>query len=187
MLRWRVHAVWYGAAIGIPLLVAWSSRISDHYLFPGQPTAEAPAFLHRLAFAAAVNPWEELGWRAFALPRLRKRCNLLKASAVLGALVGVWHVPLFLWAGSQMSHYSFPVWFAGCFALCFLYSWIFVKTQNSALVTTICHISVNTLSPLFRSSVAGWSFAMTIVASVVMICSAPLFLSRQKRGNDRIA
>ena len=45
-------------------------------------------------FAAGIG--EEPGWRGFALPRIQ-RYRPLRGSLLLGALWGVWHLPLWLW------------------------------------------------------------------------------------------
>ena len=41
---------------------------------------------------------EELGWRAYALPRLQHRSALI-AALVIGVLWGLWHVPTFIAQG----------------------------------------------------------------------------------------
>ncbi|MGB4118105.1 MAG: CPBP family intramembrane glutamic endopeptidase [Polaromonas sp.] len=38
---------------------------------------------------------EELGWRGFALPAMQARLGWRAASLVLGAVWGVWYLPLF--------------------------------------------------------------------------------------------
>ena len=37
---------------------------------------------------------EELGWRGFALPRLQKKFNPLKATIIVGVIWALWHIPV---------------------------------------------------------------------------------------------
>ncbi|WP_298490667.1 type II CAAX prenyl endopeptidase Rce1 family protein, partial [uncultured Chloroflexus sp.] len=42
-----------------------------------------------------ANPWEEVGWRGFALPHWQQRYNALAATVIVGGLWGLWHLPIF--------------------------------------------------------------------------------------------
>jgi membrane protease YdiL (CAAX protease family) len=105
------------------------------------PTAtlitSAPTMLMLFAIRL-VNPLdgpiqEELGWRGFALPRLQERHLPLVASAILGVLVVIWHVPLIL-LGMLPAYALF-----GTFAFTIVFGWLFNNTQGSVLMTLIAH------------------------------------------------
>src|SRR5690606_8411033 len=72
---------------------------------------------------------EEPGWRGFALPRLQERLGPLRATALLGLLWGVWHVPLYG-----------PLGFAVPFVLAFLYTPLYNRT-GSVLLCVLLHAS----------------------------------------------
>ena len=99
--------------------------------------ASLPAMLMMFAIRL-VNPFdgpmqEELGWRGFALPRLQERYSPLVASAILGVLVVIWHVPLVL-LGMLPAYALFAT-----FAFTIVFGWLFNNTNGSVLMTLIAH------------------------------------------------
>ncbi len=64
----------------------------------GLPLAAlGPVFV--LIFITNALP-EEFGWRGYALDRLQNGSNALVASLILGAIWGVWHLPLHFMDGT---------------------------------------------------------------------------------------
>jgi membrane protease YdiL (CAAX protease family) len=59
---------------------------------------------------------EELAWRGFALPRLHAKYNALTSSVILGAIWGLFHLPLFFTttgsaqAGASFLPFVFCIW-----------------------------------------------------------------------------
>jgi membrane protease YdiL (CAAX protease family) len=138
---WRVGWGWFAVA----LLIAPVIGVTPAYLnmvFGGpNPTAaliaSAPTILMMFAIRL-VNPLdgpmqEELGWRGFALPRLQERHLPLVASAILGVLVVIWHVPLVLL--DMLPSYAL----FGTFAFTIVFGWLFNNTRGSVLITLIAH------------------------------------------------
>ena len=146
---------------------------------PGNVLAAAVA---ALVISLLSNTWEEVGWRGFALPRLQARHSALVAALIVGALWGLWHLPLFFWKGNPMATYSFASWFVGTVALSFVYTWLYDGSKGSLFVVTIFHVLHNT----FGVFVGGVSIhALTVVYCLAALLLVAVFgkenLSRQER------
>lgn len=142
LLRWRVGWQWYAAAILIPLAVVFASGGLTVAL--GGPSAaitelEVPAavllFTLRLVLPVFSPISEEPGWRGFALPRLLADRTPLVSTAILGAVVALWHVPLIFIAGEDLP----PIFLLATVAVTFFYAWLFVHTGGSVLITIVAH------------------------------------------------
>ena len=134
IVRWRVPARWWAWALGLPALLyavvnallAALGREVDWSL----ALERAPAYPATFVFVAVLGGGlEEPGWRGFALPRLQERLGPLRATALLGLLWGVWHVPLYG-----------PLGFAVPFVLAFLYTPLYNRT-GSVLLCVLLHAS----------------------------------------------
>lgn len=128
-------------------------RLTQHLLpsvaFPELPAGDPRAVLVALALAIAANPWEELGWRGFALPRLADRIGTTAAAIVIGLLAGLWHLPLFVWSGSGMSRYPYYAWLSGFVASSLVTTRLWTSSRGSLLVTSVFHVALNTFSVAF--------------------------------------
>ena len=117
------------------------ARLSEHGLRRAEPHGGFDRFVPTMLMMFAirlVNPLdgpmqEELGWRGFALPRLQERHSPLVASAILGVLVVIWHVPLVL-LGMLPAYALFAT-----FAFTIVFGWLFNNTKGSVLMTLIAH------------------------------------------------
>ncbi|WP_435737459.1 type II CAAX endopeptidase family protein [Cellulosimicrobium sp. PMB13] len=111
-LRWGAAGRCLPAAVGLgiapavvtaavtPLLGGPSVDLSD----AARVVAESGGLLAFAAVSLLAGPLsEELGWRGYAQPRLRRHLSPLGASALLGAVWSVWHLPLFLLDGTWQS------------------------------------------------------------------------------------
>ncbi len=91
---------------------------------------------------------EELGWRGYALDRLRTRYGSLGASLILGFLWGLWHLPLFFLKGAYQSTLGvgtpgFFLFFAGILAVSVVMTSIYDLTGRSILSAILFHFSIN--------------------------------------------
>jgi membrane protease YdiL (CAAX protease family) len=111
-VRWDAVGRWLPAAVGIGAAPAVVATLVTPVL--GGPTADLSA--GATAVTAAGGPLlfalvslfagplsEELGWRGYAQPRLRRRLSPLATSVVLGAVWAAWHLPLFFLTGTFQS------------------------------------------------------------------------------------
>ncbi|MEX5294364.1 type II CAAX endopeptidase family protein [Kocuria sp. CPCC 205268] len=135
IVRWRVPVRWWAWALGLPAalyavvnaVLAALGRDVDWSL----ALERAPAYLATFAFVAVLGGGlEEPGWRGFALPRLQERLGPLRATALLGLLWGLWHVPLYG-----------PLGFAVPLLLAFLYTPLYNRT-GSVLLCVLLHASL---------------------------------------------
>lgn len=86
---------------------------------------------------------EEIGWRGFMLPLLRRKHSLFLSSLIIGVCWGLWH--LYFKAGFCV----FTVYMIMVIEISFIISWLCTKTQNNIMVAIIFHTSFNFFSFAF--------------------------------------
>lgn len=189
IIIWRVHIKWYLAALlipGVPAVVAISifaafgGRHDPSALVP--LSAVAPLMLTQTLLHLLT---EELGWRGFALPRLRTRFGPLASGVVLGLIWGAWHIPMFLVTGTRQT-YPFVGFLILIVSISVIMTWIFDNTRGSVLVAALFHAAMNTwwaaTNLLWGADVLFWIFVGTTAvtaAAVALIQSRGKQLARE--------
>lgn len=163
---WRVGARWYLAALGLPGGIFVAAAAAYNLLGHSEPLLYPP---NQAAFVAAavVFPFgEEVGWRGFALPRLRDRYGALPASAILGVLWAFWHLPMLTLQG--VSPWLYVVFVPLMVGGSVLFTWIYQHTRGSLLLAVLAHVGVHLNNP--GHAMPGRSTPMVIhtVAYVVL-------------------
>ncbi len=138
---WRVGWGWFAVALLMTPVIGVTPAFLNMYFGVPDPTMALIAALPTMLLMFAirlVNPLdgpmqEELGWRGFALPRLQERHSMLAASAILGGLVVIWHVPL-VFLGMLPAYALF-----GTFAFTIIFGWLFNNVKGSVLMTLMAH------------------------------------------------
>ncbi|RMF47217.1 MAG: CPBP family intramembrane metalloprotease [Anaerolineae bacterium] len=185
--HWKAGVLWFVVAIVLPLtlhladnLTAQTFGLSPSSEMAGEKTAGL--FLPAFVMALLSNPWEEVGWRGFALPRLQARYPAFTATLIVGALWALWHLPLFFWADNPMSEYPFVLWFISTVAVSFVYTWLYNSTQGSVLFVALYHVMDNTFGVLISSgSVAARGVVNLVVAAILCAVFGMGELSRLER------
>lgn len=191
LIQWRVGLVWYIAAVFGPLFILLAGQLLTNLLGFSATTTQAQGDLIPLAISALImallaNPWEELGWRGFALPRLQKRYDAVLATLIVGVLWGLWHLPLFFWIGNPMSGYPFLPWFIGTVAGALIYTWLYNSTKGSVLLVALFHVALNTFGVFISGvSILALSILYCLVAMVLAAVFGSKNLSRQERVQAR--
>ena len=160
VLKWRVGFHWYLIAIfGVPVVyfVAASLVVGAAPLdalierWPLLFTSYLPKVL--IVFLI-VSLWEEIGWMGFALPRLQDRYGPLLASAVLGALWALWHLPAYFGSTQVVENkvglgdldrllYLLPLLILLAVFTRVVMTWLFNVAMGSVVVVALFHAAFN--------------------------------------------
>jgi uncharacterized protein len=150
LAHWRVHLAWYAVAILLPFVVRGLAiaAIATLPIHSGTLQFRSTESIARIVvLMVLLVPFEELGWRGYALPILQRRYSPLASSVILGGIWGLWHLPL-AWAcvGHQQSSHPWPymvAFLATIIPVACLMTWLFNGTGESVLLATLFHISIN--------------------------------------------
>lgn len=168
----RCHPVWYLVVIGgflaLTGVAGWVGS-----LFGGP----APVWHFSGAIAALAGGvifdagplGEELGWRGFALPRMLRRWNPLRASLLLGAIWGVWHLPAFYVSTLSQSQMSFPIFVLGAISLSVVICWLFLKSNGSVLITILAHVMANHANDVAGGTFNQLTYGLAAVAVILVV------------------
>jgi membrane protease YdiL (CAAX protease family) len=122
---------------------------------------------------------EELGWRGFALARLLKRYDALKASLILGFLWGLWHLPAVLCSGLPQQGVSIMAFIFGGIALSILSTWLYNSTGGSVLITALLHLTTNFSLVIVEAQIWIFMGLLAGMAMLVLLVTGPAKLSRR--------
>jgi membrane protease YdiL (CAAX protease family) len=180
LVRWRVHVGWYAVALltpvmlfGLPVSATIAAGVPVESGGPF-PWATLPTiFAIRTIVGGPLG--EELGWRGFLLPLVRKRHGALAASLLIGAVWAPWHLPTML-SGPSTDQRPLVQFFVWVLAASVLHTWLYERTGGSVLLVTLFHGALNTaaslLMPLFeggRYATVWWLAAATMTASAALV------------------
>jgi membrane protease YdiL (CAAX protease family) len=186
VVLWRVGLRWYlFVLVGIPAIIVLCTVVLPGALSSFQASAlPSTLFLYVVAgpiFLFAGGPFfEEIGWRGFALPRLQRLYGPLVGTLILGALWGLWHLPLFLipsWDtphGSPLDIALFVIW---AVSIAILFTWVFNNTKGSVLLVILAHGSINSAAvsmfalfptPAVTGGVANVAIGFGVVALLIV-------------------
>jgi membrane protease YdiL (CAAX protease family) len=191
LLRWRVRARWYVAALLLaPFLVTTVllalSLLSPGFI-PGIVTTD-----NKIALLLFGIGWgllggglvEELGWTGFAVPRLRLRYTAFTTALIVGLLHGTWHFLIAFWAGGSFSGGQWTAYLLGTLffylgalpAYRVLMVWVYDRTA-SLLVAMLMHASLSASTLVLQPPLTGapfltWNLALTAILWVVVAAVA---------------
>ncbi|MBC7250609.1 MAG: CPBP family intramembrane metalloprotease [Anaerolineae bacterium] len=172
--RWKGGVLWLVVTIALPaLLLLVDNFVAQAFGLPvsAEIGGGKTAGLVLSAFVVALisNPWEEVGWRGFALPRLQARHTAFTATLIVGTLWALWHLPIFFWADNPMSKYPFVLWFISTVANAFVYTWLYNSTRGSVLAVALYHVLNNTYGVLIGSGSVAASCIVNVAVAVILI------------------
>ncbi|MGI4871350.1 MAG: CPBP family intramembrane glutamic endopeptidase [Janthinobacterium lividum] len=173
LLRWRMAPRWYALALALPLVALTATQLLSRWLIKATPVAHPAlrggALVAFVLLSLAINPWEEIGWRGFALPRLQARYSPLVAALLVGGLWGFWHLPLFLLSTGPVAMASLPFgpWLLCSLATSCLMSWLYNRAGGSLVVLSLYHIAQNGLGAAI--GVRSYWLLLLVEASLALL------------------
>ena len=181
----RVHWTWYLA--GPAILIAFQLGAGLINLAMGatlHPLEWSKLWPSVMMLVFLGGQWEELGWTAYALPKLQERFadRPLLASAILGALRAIWHLPL-MFSGAIP---WYDVLFLS-FAFQFMISWLYHRTNGSALIVILFHFTSNVLGAVSHQFFSGtdWTRHYILFIAVTFVVTALLIGNTAPRPKVR--
>jgi len=173
VLRWDVPARFYAFAVGYMAAIKLAAALVHRAIAGAWPRfGEIPWYVLPAAviISTPVQAGEEIGWRAYAFPRLLTRLGFLPASIVLGIVWAAWHLPLFFIPGVDLYHQSFWLFLLAVTPLSVAMGWLYVKTGGSVLLTMLMHSAVNQTTLLVSAGDAAATspFAWATIALLWM-------------------
>lgn len=152
-LVWRLRPVWHLVAWLLPPLVMAAGLALFIALGNEAGSLELGRWtqaLFAICISLPAGPLgEELGWRGFALPRMRRTLSALQSSLLIGVVWCFWHTPLF-WApmgttlsGAHVTLWAVAKYLAYVTGLSVIFTWLFSGTGGSVLLAIVLHLAVN--------------------------------------------
>ena len=181
-LQWRGNRGWMALAFLSPLAVLTLAAAIYVVLGGSMPRSPAlghvPLFLANfvLVFLLGGPLGEELGWRGYALPAMQQHLGWRGASLVLGAIWGVWHLPLFFVASSSQNQGAIPAFFVLIVATSVFYAWLFNRSAGSVVPALLLHTASNwwpSLVPILPSDANQrpyrWLICLVVTAAICLL------------------
>jgi hypothetical protein len=116
--------------------------------------------------------WEEIGWTAYALPRLQERFanypnGKLMAALVLSVFRAIWHLPLFLYG--KMYWFDILIF---TFAFQIIITWVYDQSNGKVPAVMALHFTSNIMGALLTSAFA--SVDRALYSALFMGCASLL-------------
>jgi hypothetical protein len=203
LLRWRLGARWYAAALlPGPLLVAavlFALSLFSPVFLPGIVTTDDRVVLLLFGLAWGLvggGLLEELGWTGFAVPRLRLRYGALATGLIVGLLWGAWHFLIAFWASSALAGEQSPAIFVAGFLAFYVvalpaYRVLMVCVYDrtaSLLVAMLMHafLSASTLILQPQTTAGHLTWNLVLAAALWVIVAAVAVANRGQLERGRV-
>jgi uncharacterized protein len=183
-LNWRVGWRWFLFAFAIPPTVMLLALAIHRALGGAIPVFTATDHISmaiaNFGFIMLVGGplGEEFGWRGYAMSALGDRLGWRPASLIIGAIWGLWHMPLLFLASSAQSHMPISLFMFNILAGSVVFGWLFERTAGSVLPALALHTSLNAWAGILGivpTAVTGGSYA--VVTGLLVLIALTLFLT----------
>jgi uncharacterized protein len=191
-LNWRVGWRWYAMAFCLPPAIMVLALAFHGALGGAVPTFSAFHHIHLaianfgLVLLVGGPLGEEFGWRGYAMPALVARWGWRTSSLLIGLVWGLWHLPLFLTAGTAQSSMSMPVFMVNILAGAVVFGWFFARTRGSVLPALVLHTSLNAWAGIFGmvpNASTGRPFAL-VTGMLVLVAAVLMFHAEKEPSGE---
>lgn len=193
MLQWRIGWGWYAAAVLLPAGLAVLAGVLTVALGAPEPSGaelalwtQIPLNFVLFLIIPLLGPWEEPGFRGFALSRLREHHSSLAAALLVGVIHVGFHIPLIATGDIPVADAVFIM------AASVVFAWLVIGSGGSVLVAMVMHavnnvVSGEYVSLLFSGQdavVLGWVRALLwcVVALTVISLAGREFRTAPEDG-----
>jgi membrane protease YdiL (CAAX protease family) len=181
-LNWRLGSFWYAAAFFGPPLAMIVALGVDAILggaLPSSPSAghvglAVAQFMLILAINGPLG--EEFGWRGYALYPLTTWIGWRWAGLIIGAVWGLWHLPLFFIPGTAQAQMPMALFMASTLALSVLMARMAVNTAFSVLPALAFHWALNSWSAFIPITPSDGNFRPYVLVLAILFVAASLVL-----------
>jgi uncharacterized protein len=173
-LIWKFQIRWYLLVLLLlPAIFLVAAVISFRTHLESLWTGSPWYFLiASFGYLMIINSGEEVGWRGFALSRLQSVIkNPLVASILLGAIWGLWHLPMYL--NPEQSSFPLILFLLFIIGISIIYSVLFNNTRGSLFMAVVLHASTD-IAPRFMQianfTPVSWSIlvALTWISAMIL-------------------
>jgi membrane protease YdiL (CAAX protease family) len=175
--RWYLIPV---ALLGLVELVAWALSLAwgEAPIASYLPTPWIiPIYLVLMVYLGGGQ--EEFGWRGYALDRLLGQHNDVVASFILGAVWGLWHLPLWFMTGTPQVFMPFAAFLTMTVSLSVIMTWLYLGSGRSMFIAMWTHGVANALMAIIPVVVLAavsqyryWIFCACLALSALVITLA---------------
>jgi len=158
--NFRAKAIYYLLALLIPVIITAAAHyivtlagidVLPDNLFPENLpvpviTLVVPYFIFIMI---AGGGQEEFGWRGYAQEPMQKRFGILGGSALLGAVWGLWHLPLWFMPGEGHAYYSFFAFLIYTVSTAVIIGWLYNASGRKLIIPWLIHTAGNVAVPFF--------------------------------------
>jgi len=156
----RTKAIYYLLALLIPVIITAAAHyivtlagidVLPDNLFPENLPVPVIALVvpYFIFIMIAGGGQEEFGWRGYAQEPLQKRFGILGGSALLGAVWGLWHLPLWFMPGEGHAYYSFFAFLIYTVSTAVIIGWLYNASGRKLIIPWLIHTAGNVAVPFF--------------------------------------
>ncbi len=159
--NWKFNKRWLLLVIGLPFALTILSYLAIVFIQGVEFKVALYMPIYILIFFMLVSgPFEEFGWRGYALPKLMKKFNPIISTLIIGFIWGLWHLPLHYMAGTVQSSIPFWQFILVTMEGAFIYTYLFKKTNCNLTVMILFHYFSNfaTVFEYFQTGLGRYIF-----------------------------